>query len=273
MQLQRIAPVFIQSTRLFDALSAHQETSCLPHHFTLNHHITLNAVSFAYGDKKVLKTISCVFKAHQITAIIGHSGAGKSTLADILLGLLSPQEGFISVDEHRLSIGEAHAWREKISYIPQETLLFNDSVRANLLWAAPHATDSEIEHVLKITALDKVIAELPQQLATPIGDRGLHLSGGERQRLALARGLLRNPSVLILDEATSALDAYNEQLIYQTLQALKHTMTIIVISHRWRCAQAADHLVVLHEGRLLEEGALDKLTPPTANHLLQVFQC
>jgi ATP-binding cassette subfamily C protein len=265
--------VFIQSTQLFDALGNHQDPPYLPHHIALNHDITLNAVSFAYGNKKAVQAISCVFKAHQITAIIGHSGAGKSTLADILLGLLSPQEGFISVDEHRLSIGEAHAWREKISYIPQETLLFNDSVRANLLWAAPHATESEIEHVLKITALDKVIAELPQQLATPIGDRGLHLSGGERQRLALARGLLRNPSVLILDEATSALDAYNEQLIYQTLQALKHTMTIIVISHRWRCAQAADHLVVLHEGRLLEEGALDKLTPPTANHLLQVFQC
>ena len=273
VQMINIVPVFIQSREMLRGLDAHQEQEQVSHEsIEFNQQIALEAVSFSHGEKCILNHVSCEFQANQVTAIVGHSGSGKSTLADILLGLLPPSSGSVKIDGKKLTSNQLHNWRDKISYIPQETHLFNDTLRANLIWAAPYVGDEEIEHALKLAALEQFVAGLPEGIETRIGDRGIHLSGGERQRLALARALLRKPRLLILDEATSALDAYNEELIYQTLKKLKKTITIILITHRWSTLRAADHLVVLHQGKIVEEGEVETLSQNKASHLSKVFQ-
>lgn len=150
------------------------------------------------------------------------------------------------------------AWRDGIGYVPQESFLLNDTIVANLRRAAPEATDEEIAEALRLAAAD-FVAELPDGLATLVGDRGIALSGGERQRLALARALLRRPRLLVLDEATSNLDAENERRIVAAVDELRHRMTIVVITHRLYSVRHADVIHLLERGRLVESGTWDEL--------------
>jgi len=200
----------------------------------LHDKIVLKNISFQYegGTQKVIDHLSMTVKRNSTVALVGPSGSGKSTLADLIAGLLVPDSGGIYCDSILLNDEHRLAWRRGIAYITQEVFLFHDTVRANLAWVRPEASDEELWAMLDMAAAADFVRRLPSGLETVIGDRGVRLSGGERQRLALARALLSGPQLLILDEATSALDEENEQRIQQALQQLDGNMTIIIIAHR-----------------------------------------
>jgi ATP-binding cassette subfamily C protein len=224
--------------------------------------IRLDGVRFRYDpdrDPPVLDGVTLDIPARRTTALVGPSGAGKSTIADLLLGLLTPDAGTITVDGVPLTPGALRAWRDRIGFVPQDTFLLHDTVRANLRWAAPGASEPELHEALRLAAADGFVAALPQGLDTRIGDRGVLLSGGERQRLALARALLRRPALLVLDEATSALDAENERRIQQALAALHGQLTMLVITHRLAAIRGADRIHVLDAGRIVQSGTWDDL--------------
>ncbi len=244
LDVLNIAPVFTESQKMLLDFEWHADTKPLKNIVTLQNHIRLSHIHFSYSEKKVLFDVNCIFPVNKITAIVSRSGSGKSTLADLLLGLLQPTSGHIEIDDVILSEKNMASWRTLISYVPQEAFFFNDTIRMNLLWAAPDADDAMMWDALKLAAADHFVDALPDKLESSMGDRGNHFSGGERQRLALTRALLRNPTVLLLDEATSALDAYHEEMIYHTLKNLKKRMTIIVIAHHFNTKQA-DHIVPL----------------------------
>jgi ATP-binding cassette subfamily C protein len=163
------------------------------------------------------------------------------------------------IDGQPLQAQQIHSWRPNVAYVPQETFLFHDTVRANLLWTRPQASDEELWQILRLAAADQFVAELPDSLDTVVGDRGVRLSGGERQRLALARALLRHPSLLLLDEATSALDNENEQRIQLALDELHGELSIVVIAHRLSTIRHADQIVVIDNGRVVENGSWEEL--------------
>jgi ATP-binding cassette subfamily C protein len=240
--------------------AAEQETAVhLPVNFLRS--IDATAVTFAYGDAEapVLHDVTLRVAARSTTAIVGPSGAGKSTIADLLMGLVAPRAGVIAIDDVELSAARLQAWRSQIGYVSQDTFLFHDTVRANLAWANPSATDAQIREALEQAAAAEFVRAMPNGLDTMVGDRGVLLSGGERQRLSLARALLRRPQVLILDEATSALDSENEHRIQDAIDSLHAQMTIVVITHRLSTIRNADLIYVLDEGRVVEAGAWNAL--------------
>ena len=201
----------------------------------------LDHVSFRYDPAAAfaLEDVSLRLAGGTTTAIVGPSGAGKSTVADLVLGLLAPASGAVLIDDQALDANHMAAWRAQIGYVAQDAFLFHDTIRANLRWACPDASDADLDRALHLAAADGFVAALPHGADTIIGDRGMTLSGGERQRLALARALLRNPSLLILDEPTSALDAENEQRIWQAIFDLNQKTTILIITHQLKNVQRA----------------------------------
>lgn len=210
-------------------------------------------VSYADRDHPALNNINVSFPARTTTAIMGPSGAGKSTLADVLMGLLQTDGGTVWVDNKAIS-GEARRhWRHSIAYVPQETFLFHDSIRNNLLWASGNASDEELNQALQRAAADFVF-KLQQGLDTIVGDGGVRLSGGERQRLALARALLKKPSLLILDEATSALDVENEARVRKAIENLHGDLTVVIIGHRLPTLEHADQVLILKQGQIEVQG-------------------
>lgn len=216
--------------------------------------ILFEAVSYTYRDRPepALRDVTMSIPAGLTTAIVGASGAGKSTIADLTLGLLSPASGRILIDGQPLTPDRVGSWREQVAYVTQETFLFQTTIRQNLLWAEPAASDDDLWAALRMSAAERFVRALPEGLDTMIGERGLTLSGGERQRLAIARALLRRPRVLVLDEATSALDPENEAQIQLAVDALRHRMTILLIAHRWSTVKHADLVHVLDSGRVIE---------------------
>lgn len=215
--------------------------------------IRLEAVSLTYTgrDRPALDGVTLTFPAHTSTAIMGASGAGKSTLADVLMGLLSPDAGQVTIDGQALTGGQRRSWRHSVAYVPQEVFLFHDSIRNNLLWGWPAARDADLRQALERAAADFVF-HLLQGLETLVGDGGVRLSGGERQRLA--RALLKRPSLLILDEATSALDRENEARVRAAIEGLHGDLTLVVIGHRLATLEHADQVVVLAAGRVAAQG-------------------
>ncbi|CAN5807956.1 ABC transporter ATP-binding protein [soil metagenome] len=223
----------------------------------LHQSIRLEEVSFSYGGKQtpfVLRNVDLTIRVGETTAIVGPSGAGKSTIADLIMGLILPDRGSVLVDESSLRSELMKSWRNQIGYVAQDTFLFNDTVRANLLWAYPDASDEEMDYALRLAAAEEFVSQLPDGMGTILGDRGVRLSGGERQRLALARALLRKPSLLILDEATSALDSENERRIQSAIEGLHGHMTILIITHRLSTIRGADIIHMLEHGRPVETG-------------------
>jgi ATP-binding cassette subfamily C protein len=222
--------------------------------------IKFNKVSFSYGgNSPVIKDLDIAIRAGQTTAIVGPSGAGKTTIADLLMGLIVPNEGSILLDGKEFSPKNMRAWREQIGYVPQDTFLFNDTLRANLLWAKPDATEADLNKSLRYVAAEEFVSGLPKGTDTILGDRGVLVSGGERQRIALARALLRKPSLLILDEATSSLDSENEKRIQNAIEKLHGQITILIISHRLSTIRGADIIHVIEDGHLVESGTWDEL--------------
>jgi ATP-binding cassette subfamily C protein len=228
----------------------------------LEREVRLSNVSFCY-DKTLknwaLRDVDLIIPSRTVTAIVGPSGAGKSTLADLILGLLFPDQGDVSIDGKTLS-GELVAhWRRSVGYVPQDTFLFHDSIRANLLCVQPDAQESDLWQVLRMAAAEEFVSKGPEGLDAVVGDRGVRLSGGERQRIALARALLRKPSLLLLDEATSSLDTESEQRIQEAIDRLHGELTIVVIAHRFSTIQRADRIVVLDNGEVVEQGTWNEL--------------
>jgi ATP-binding cassette subfamily C protein len=218
-------------------------------------------VSFTYepGVPDVVAGLDLDIQAFRTTALVGPSGSGKTTVADLMMGLVTPRLGRITVDGRPLQASWLRGWRDEIGYVAQETVLFNETVLANLRWARPDATEEEVWEALRLAAADRFVAALPDGLETTVGDRGVRLSGGERQRLALARALLRRPALLILDEATSALDTENERRIRDAIRALHGRTTILLITHRLPSVRDADVIHVMEAGRRVESGSFDEL--------------
>lgn len=210
-------------------------------------------VSLDEGAEAILHDVSAVIPATGITVVVGASGAGKSTLADVIGGLLTPDRGRLTVDSMEISGSLRQAWRRRVAYVQQEPILLSATLRANLLWADPAASDDRLTAALREASADFALT-LPQGLDTPLGDGGRLLSGGERQRLMLARALLREPALLILDEATSALDSANEAQIATAVQRLSRRMAVVVISHRGALLALADQTISLDSGRIAQDG-------------------
>ena len=206
----------------------------------------------------VLHDVTLEIPARRTTALVGVSGGGKTTLADLLLGLLRPDQGRILVDGTPLDQMDLATWRRGIGYVAQESFLFNDTIRQNLL-PDEGAPDEELLEALRTARLDDFVTRLPAGLDTLVGERGVRLSGGERQRLALARALVRRPRLLVLDEATSALDYENEALIRQALERLHGETTVVMITHRLPLARSADRVYVLDRGRVVQSGTWNEL--------------
>ncbi len=219
--------------------------------------IRLEGVSFHHSGsgRPTLEDISLEIPALGITAVVGPSGAGKSTLADLLLGLLEPDQGRIRVDGAPLTAHSRRRWRQSVGYVPQDGFLFHDTIRANLTLVAPDASEPALWQALEQAAAADFVRALPLGLDTVVGDRGGRLSGGERQRLALARALVRRPVLLILDEATSALDAESERQVLATLDHLRRTMAVVVVAHRPSTVRGADTIILLEAGRVVATGA------------------
>jgi ATP-binding cassette subfamily C protein len=225
--------------------------------------IKLSGIRFCYDKKRgpnVLNDLDLEIAAGSVVALVGTSGAGKSTVADLIMGLQVPDAGSLTVDGQTLTGPRLAAWRRSVAYIPQENFLFNQNIRANLLWSAPHATDVDLRRVLAMTGADCLVASMPDGLDTMVGERGARLSGGERQRLILARAVLRNPALIILDEATNALDQESERAVWAIIDRLRGSTTVVVIAHRLSTLRTADHIAVLDGGKIVQFGKWDALT-------------
>jgi len=222
----------------------------------LNSCLCLEGATVRYAGRvaSALDNASLCLDAGTTTAVMGPSGAGKSTLADVLMGLLPLDAGILSIDGRPLGPAERRRWRRSVAYVPQETFLFHDTVRGNLLWARPDASEDDLGTALRKAAAEFVFS-LPQGLDTVVGDGGVLLSGGERQRIALARALLRRPSLLILDEATSALDPETETRVRSAIDALRGEFTMVVISHRSSALERADQVLRVEDGRVTAAGS------------------
>jgi ATP-binding cassette subfamily B protein len=217
-------------------------------------------VSFSYpGHNPVLNDINMTIKKGKVTAIVGESGSGKSTLIDLLIGFYEPDKGVILADKKPLQEFDIYSFRRRIGYVPQDTILLNDTVKNNLLWSNEEATEDEIIEVCRLANAHEFIINLSDEYDTVVGERGVRLSGGERQRIALARALLRKPELLILDEATSALDSRSELLIKSAIENIAHKTTLVVIAHRLSTIVNADLIYVLQKGRIVEQGNYDSL--------------
>lgn len=250
------------NTRLRECTDAAETTVTAPQAVSLRDSIEFDRVSFAYlrrADQAAVVNLDLRIAAGMTTAIVGSSGSGKSTVADLLVGLLAPTTGRILVDGTVLGADRLESWRRQIGYVPQDTFLFHDSVRANLAWARADATEPELWEALRMAAADDFVAGLPDGLDTVIGERGVLLSGGERQRVSIARALLRRPAILLLDEATSSLDVVHEQRIQDAIERLHHRLTVVIITHRLTTIRHADVIHVMQDGAVTQSGTWEEL--------------
>ena len=216
-------------------------------------------VSFRYGEELVLKDISFKVKKGEKVAIVGASGAGKSTLVNLLPRFYDPTSGAILIDGMDIRQVTLRSLREQIGIVTQEIILFNDTVRNNIAYGRPGVTEEEVVRAAKAADAHDFIAKLPQGYDTVIGERGVRLSGGQKQRISIARALLKNAPILILDEATSSLDAESEREVQEALDRLMESRTVLIIAHRLSTIRNASRIIVLSEGRIVEEGTHDEL--------------
>jgi ABC transporter fused permease/ATP-binding protein len=220
--------------------------------------IEFNQVSFEYPTRpevEVLKALSFHVNPGEKVALAGHSGAGKSTIIQLLLRFYETQRGEIRVDDRLVTDWELASLRAHIGIVPQEVLLFGGSIRENISYAKPEASEDELIAAAKKANAWQFISQFPEGMQTLVGERGVKLSGGQRQRIAIARAILKDPSILILDEATSSLDAESEALVQEALDELMKGRTTIIIAHRLATIRNVDRIYALSEGRIIEEGS------------------
>jgi subfamily B ATP-binding cassette protein MsbA len=264
-QWTQVQQAFGAADRIFALLDTTPDIQELPGAAALppvRGEIRFDDVGFRYGaasDPIVLDGVTTTFAPGQTTALVGPSGAGKTTLVNLVGRFYDPVSGRIVVDGHDLRDVTIRSLREQIAVVPQEPILFADTIRENIRYGRLEATDAEIDEAARSANAAEFIARLPNGLATIVGERGVRLSVGQRQRVAIARALLRNAPILLLDEATSSLDNESEYLVQQALDRLMRGRTTIVIAHRLSTVERADRILVLDHGRIVEDGTHGEL--------------
>jgi ABC-type multidrug transport system fused ATPase/permease subunit len=234
---------------------------------TIKGDIVFSNVCFAYPSRKnfqVLSDISFSIKAGQQVALVGSSGSGKSTIAQLILRFYEPDSGSILVDGKNYSEYDLTFYRQHIAIVPQDVMLFGGTIYENIKYGNIFATEEEIIEAVKKSNAYEFIMQFPDKFNTVVGDRGIQLSGGQRQRIAIARAILRNPSILILDEATSNLDSESEKLVQEALETLMKNRTSIIIAHRLSTIRNADKIIVLQHGKIVQQGTYDELMKDTS---------
>lgn len=221
--------------------------------------ITIENINFRYEEENVLKNFSLEVKKGQTVALVGQSGSGKSTIANLLTRFYDVQEGNIRIDNIPIKDMKLDSLRGLMGLVTQDSILFNDTIKNNILLGKPDANDAEIIEALKIANAYEFVKDLPKGIETNIGDSGNKLSGGQKQRLSIARAVLKNPPIMILDEATSALDTESERLVQVALENMMLNRTSVVIAHRLSTIQKADKIVVMQKGQIVEQGTHDEL--------------
>jgi ABC-type multidrug transport system fused ATPase/permease subunit len=251
------------SERILEILNQPDEQPSTSNELKLTGHIQFDNVSFSYPtrqDVEVLKGISFKIKPGQKIALVGPSGSGKSTIINLLMRFYPVQSGSISVDQKLNEEYNLTDYRKNIGIVPQEVILFGGSIKENIAYGKPGATEHEIMEAAKKANAWEFIDSFPEKLETLVGDRGVKLSGGQRQRVAIARAILKDPAILILDEATSSLDALSEQLVQQALEMLMENRTTLVIAHRLSTIRKVDKILVIKDGHIAESGSHEELS-------------
>jgi ATP-binding cassette subfamily B protein len=222
--------------------------------------IVFDRVGFAYDRRRpIIKDLSLIVPPGRTVAIVGPSGAGKSTISRLLYRFYDVTAGKIVIDGQDISTVTQRSLRSAVGMVPQDTVLFNDTIRYNIRYGRPDATDEEVFEAAKLAQIHDFVSTLPHGYDTMVGERGLKLSGGEKQRVSIARTILKGPPILILDEATSALDTRTEQDIQKALRQVSRNRTTIVIAHRLSTVIDADEIIVLESGRIAERGRHEAL--------------
>lgn len=248
--------------RVFDVLEVKNEITNKENAIkkaTFEDKITIQNINFRYEDENVLKDFSLDIKKGQTVALVGQSGSGKSTIANLLTRFYDVNEGTVAIDGIAIKDLNLHSLRGLIGLVTQDSILFNDTIKANISLGKVDATDEEIIEALKIANAFEFVNELPKGIYTNIGDSGNKLSGGQKQRLSIARAVLKNPPIMILDEATSALDTESEKFVQIALENMMQNRTSIVIAHRLSTIQKADLIVVMKKGKIVEQGTHEEL--------------
>ena len=253
--------------RMFSLLHTDQEIADEPNapllkirNPELGPHVVFDKVAFFYdANRGILKDISFAMLPGQTTAVVGHSGAGKSTLSRLLFRFYDTQGGAIYLDEQDIKSVQQASLRQAVGIVPQDTVLFNDTIGFNIAYGKPGASQQEIEAAAKSAQIHDFISRLPKGYDTDVGERGLKLSGGEKQRVAIARTLLKNPALLVFDEATSALDSETERSIQKELNELAKNRTTLIIAHRLSTITHAHQILVMAEGKIIERGTHEEL--------------
>jgi ATP-binding cassette subfamily B protein len=224
--------------------------------------VVFDNVTYIYenNNSKVLEDFSLTIPAGQKIAIVGSSGAGKTTFVRLLMRLFNVNSGRIMIDGIDISSISQKKLREKISFVPQDPVLFHRTLMENIRYGRRDATDEDVLMASRLANCDEFIDKLPNGYETYVGERGVKLSGGERQRVAIARAILKNAPILILDEATSSLDSHSESLIQEALHALIKGKTTIVVAHRLSTIREMDRIIVIEKGKIIEDGVHDELT-------------
>ena len=223
--------------------------------------VRFEEVTFRFNEQEApaLDNVSFEICRGSTVAIVGSSGAGKSTLIDLLLGFRDPQSGRVMVDSTTMGVLDRVAWRSKFAVVNQDPYIFDETVRFNIRYGQPETDQDGVVEAAKLACADSFISALPNGYDTLVGERGVRLSGGQRQRLVLARALVRKPDILVLDEATNALDSVTELAFQQALEHFTSNHTVIIVAHRLSTIQQADHILVLHQGKLVEQGDFSSL--------------
>jgi len=224
-----------------------------------NGEVEFNEIEFKYGNRKLFNKFNLKINKNEKIALVGHSGCGKTTLVNLLYRLYDVDEGSILIDGKNIKEVKQESLRQKMSIVPQECMLFDDTIFNNVAFSNPKATKKEVIEAMKFAQLDKIIKNFPKQEKTIVGERGVKLSGGEKQRVSIARAILANKKILVLDEATSSLDSRTEHEIQQDLANLMQGRTSIIIAHRLSTIMKADKIVVMKEGNIVQMGSHEEL--------------